>query len=478
MKRFFSALLLLLSLSLAIFFVSCGDETKPDTNGGGSQTATCEHQWNRGKTEKEATCTEPGTVLKTCLICEETKIEETPALGHDFSESWNENSQQHWHDCKRSGCSVKDSVGLHDFQKDETLSYAETCGADGLEVKACICGQKQENVIPATGKHTMSEEFSFDDTDHYHVCSVCKGKADAVPHTWVEGDVVGGGENSCQSATRKDTCACGAERVVVLPAAKPHTGLRAEVNVKDMTVTYTCTECNTAKVFTYQHYYTMDDDVILPLRDNGNSIYGTSGTKFINEIVEDGDRVVQKIWYDGDEKPSNGQFQTGNDVLTADHLSPEDAMLDIDIKSVSAAKDSSANLQLMLYAMGGSWRNTPNDQTIALFRLEKGVIYAVNGFDESTMKYTEAAIGEYSDTEYTNIKVRFSFTTVTEKDDDGNNVSVKKLTFTVYINGTYAHSVTVPSYLYNHMYTKMYFNGNIWSKGDGFYFDNVMVCNY
>ena len=77
MKKFFSALLLLLSLSLAIFFVSCGDETKPDTEGGGNQTTTCEHQWNRGKTEKEATCTEPGTVLKTCLICEETKIEET-----------------------------------------------------------------------------------------------------------------------------------------------------------------------------------------------------------------------------------------------------------------------------------------------------------------------------------------------------------------------------------------------------------------
>ncbi len=41
------------------------------------------HVWDEGKTLKDATCTEKGSILYTCTECGETKTVEIPALGHD-----------------------------------------------------------------------------------------------------------------------------------------------------------------------------------------------------------------------------------------------------------------------------------------------------------------------------------------------------------------------------------------------------------
>lgn len=46
------------------------------------------HIWDNGTIIKEATCTESGIKTYTCTICNKTKTETVPALGHSFSKEW------------------------------------------------------------------------------------------------------------------------------------------------------------------------------------------------------------------------------------------------------------------------------------------------------------------------------------------------------------------------------------------------------
>ena len=47
-----------------------------------------EHVWNDGEVQKEATCTEEGSKLYTCIVCGDTKTEVIPAAGHNYSTEW------------------------------------------------------------------------------------------------------------------------------------------------------------------------------------------------------------------------------------------------------------------------------------------------------------------------------------------------------------------------------------------------------
>ena len=46
------------------------------------------HVWNDGEVKKEATCTEEGSKLYTCIVCGDTKTEVIPAAGHNYSTEW------------------------------------------------------------------------------------------------------------------------------------------------------------------------------------------------------------------------------------------------------------------------------------------------------------------------------------------------------------------------------------------------------
>ena len=47
-----------------------------------------EHVWNDGEVQKEATCTEEGSKLYTCIVCGDSKTEVIPAAGHNYSTEW------------------------------------------------------------------------------------------------------------------------------------------------------------------------------------------------------------------------------------------------------------------------------------------------------------------------------------------------------------------------------------------------------
>ena len=86
------------------------------------------HNWNDGTVTKDATCTEQGEVTYTCNDCGHTKVEKTPALGHDLK---------------------------------EVILKQPTCSESGLKAMVCQrpgCDHKENEVsIPATGEHHWDE---------------------------------------------------------------------------------------------------------------------------------------------------------------------------------------------------------------------------------------------------------------------------------------------------------------------------------
>ena len=82
------------------------------------------HNWNDGVVTKNATCTEQGEITYTCNDCGHTKVEKTPALGHDLK---------------------------------EVILKQPTCSESGLKAMVCQrpgCDHRENEVsIPATGEH-------------------------------------------------------------------------------------------------------------------------------------------------------------------------------------------------------------------------------------------------------------------------------------------------------------------------------------
>ena len=107
-----------------------GEKTRHCTRTGCTATETEKippsenHNWNDGVVTKEATCTEQGEVTYTCNDCGHTKVEKTPALGHDLK---------------------------------EVILKQPTCSEAGLKAMVCQrpgCDHKENEVsIPATGEH-------------------------------------------------------------------------------------------------------------------------------------------------------------------------------------------------------------------------------------------------------------------------------------------------------------------------------------
>ena len=111
---------------------------------------------------KPATCTQKGSVTKTCSRCGETKTTALPALGHDFKETSRKPAT-----CTQKGsvtetcsrCGETKTTALpalgHDFQE---KTVAATCTAKGRRSVVCSrCGEvKSEQEFPALG-HSFKE---------------------------------------------------------------------------------------------------------------------------------------------------------------------------------------------------------------------------------------------------------------------------------------------------------------------------------
>ncbi len=269
MKRKITLLLaVILLLCLCFALGSCGNDNPP------APDEHTTHEWDEGRIATEPTCEGTGTKIFTCKVCAETKEEEVPALGHDFSDEWQNNSQNHWHSCKREGCTKKGDIGTHAYVESAELSTPATCGTAGEIVRVCVCGLDERETVPATGVHTPSETLSGDDEEHYHECTVCHTKLDGEKHTFDDGVEEGISHTSCKDGKKVYTCSeCGYKKQTVLASGVAHTP-KYVLNIKERTMVQHCTVCD-SDIFILTNQFVMDfedKEAGKPFSNNPNTV--------------------------------------------------------------------------------------------------------------------------------------------------------------------------------------------------------------
>ena len=152
---------------------------------------------------------------------------------HTYNTTWSTDETNHWHECT---CGDKKDLAAHvDANKDHNCDVCgkkmsdHTGGTATCKDKATctICGQKYGSLAG----HNYKTEWSTDETNHWHECSVCGDKKDVAAHT----------PGAPATETTPQTCTiCG----YVIKAALGHTH---NFNQKNTSETYlksaaTCTK--------------------------------------------------------------------------------------------------------------------------------------------------------------------------------------------------------------------------------------------
>ena len=174
-----------------------------------------------------ATCKDKAT----CTICGQ---QYGNLAAHNYKTEWSTDETNHWHEC--SVCGDKKDVAAHvDANKDHNCDVCgkkmsdHTGGTATCKDKATctICGQQYGSLAA----HNYKTEWSTDETNHWHECSVCGDKKDEAAHI----------PGAAATETTPQTCTiCG----YVIKAALGHTH---NFNQKNTSETYlksaaTCTK--------------------------------------------------------------------------------------------------------------------------------------------------------------------------------------------------------------------------------------------
>ena len=174
-----------------------------------------------------ATCKDKAT----CTICGQ-KYGNLAA--HNYKTEWSTDETNHWHECSVCG-DKKDEAAHIDANNDHNCDVCgkkmsdHTGGTATCKEKATctICGQKYGELAA----HNYKTEWSTDETNHWHECSVCGDKKDEAAHI----------PGAAATETTPQTCTiCG----YVIKAALGHTH---NFNQKNTSETYlksaaTCTK--------------------------------------------------------------------------------------------------------------------------------------------------------------------------------------------------------------------------------------------
>ena len=192
------------------------------------------HEWDEGRVIREATCTEDGLKVSTCLICGRTAELAIPATGHD----WDEGKVTKEATCTEDGlkvstcsvCGKTEETAISAFGHDwdgGIVTKKATCTDDGLKVCTCsVCGATEEITIPSHGhdwsKWTTTVVMTCtEDGLKVRTCSVCGETGEEVLHS--SGHQWNGGVEtktaSCtEEGTKLFTCTvCGETRTESIP---------------------------------------------------------------------------------------------------------------------------------------------------------------------------------------------------------------------------------------------------------------------
>ena len=155
--------------------------------------------------EKEI-CTEG----KICGICGNSY---TTASGHDDSDSWKYDADNHWKICAREGCGEQIKLEAHTFDNG-VVTTEPTEYSEGVMTYTCaVCGyEKTESIEKSDHTHKPSQKYAYDETEHWKTCTECSEKLDPEKHSFDEG-VVTTQPTTESEGVRTYTCTvCGYEK--------------------------------------------------------------------------------------------------------------------------------------------------------------------------------------------------------------------------------------------------------------------------
>ena len=186
---------------------------------------------------------------------------------HSYNTEWSTDDVNHWHECT---CGDKKDVAAHvDANNDHNC---DVCGrktsdhtggtATCTEQATCtICGQKYGGLAA----HSYKTEWSTDETNHWHECSVCGDKKDVAVHT----------PGAEATETTPQTCTvCG----YVIKAALGHTH---NFNQKNTSETYLKSAATCTKKAVY-YYSCSCGEKGTETFESGETLAHTWETKWVN----------------------------------------------------------------------------------------------------------------------------------------------------------------------------------------------------
>ncbi len=252
--------------------------------------------------EKAPTCTDNGNrAYWTCTECrnifsDDAGLNPTTladvtvfATGHTWSNDWSSDGTGHWHDCVNANCPITENnqkVGyaVHTPGADATETTPQTCDVCGYElapslghihanhltfiaevpetctadgVKAhyeCECGKLFADDQAATevtleslkiaAHHTYGTDWESDnDDDHYHICSVCSGKADVTPHSYDSGMITTPATETTEGVKTYTCSVCHHTKTETVPKLSHTHSLSVDYSKDETGHWHTCSGC-------------------------------------------------------------------------------------------------------------------------------------------------------------------------------------------------------------------------------------------
>lgn len=117
----------------------------------------------------------------TCNVCGHVR-EVEPEHEHKWDTAWSYDGQHHWHECLNPDCDITDTA--------EKGGYGDHVFSDDQDTTCNVCGYVRE-VEPPKHEHDWSDEWTFNETHHWHEClndgcdtTLDKNKKSYGPHVY------------------------------------------------------------------------------------------------------------------------------------------------------------------------------------------------------------------------------------------------------------------------------------------------------
>ncbi len=176
--------------------------------------------------DKDAPTETEGVV---CTVCG-YEIEPATAHVHEPADQWSSDDTYHWHAC--DGCTQQLDKDVHVFADEHDKSgHWQECTVCGkkkdfaahtpdkeapTETEGVVCTVCGYEIQPATGhEHTLSEDWTYDETYHWHACGGCSQQLDKAAHEYnvqkVSDEYLASAATCMNKATYYYSCECGAK---------------------------------------------------------------------------------------------------------------------------------------------------------------------------------------------------------------------------------------------------------------------------